>query len=375
MRTSPASARTRALGAGIASAAIVTAATAAVAGGHLHAGTAGGSSYHHVIVIPEENHGYGQIIGSNQAPYINSLASTYGLATNYTAGVPAADHSLPSYLLMTAGTPGVNVNGSDCAPSACPQPEDSVFHQASVAGIGWHGYAESIPSNCDRSATAGLYAARHLPAPYFTDLSDCTTNDTGLTPLASDLTAGLPAAYNMVTPNLADDMHNGSVAQGDAWLRTWVPKMMAGKDYQAGDLAIFITWDEGTGSSNQVATIVISPTTSSVKDATPYTHASLLRTTEDLLGLPALGAAAAAPSMVAGFHLGGGAGPTPTPTSGSPTASPSPSPSPTDSPTASPSGRDRDHRCKAPDAGSSLDRNHRQRCECRGGDRRRCPRR
>ncbi len=265
---------------------------------------AAGSSSRHVIVVPEENHSYDAILGSPDAPYLNSLANTFGLATNYTAGVPESSHSLASYLLMTAGTPGVNVNGSDCSPNACPQPGDNIFHQASVAGIGWHGYAESLPTNCDHSGTAGAYAARHLPAPYFTNLTDCLPNDTDLAPLSDDLANGLPAAYNMVTPNLDNDMHDGSVQQGDRWLQTWVPRMLAGKDYQAGNLTIIITFDEGSAASNKLVTVVISPTTSHIKDATPYTHASLLRTVEDMFGLPRLGAAATASSMAAGFHLG-----------------------------------------------------------------------
>jgi hypothetical protein len=36
---------------------------------------------------------------------------------------------------------------------------------------------------------------------------------------------------------------------------------------------------------------------------TPFTHYSMLRTNEQLLGLPPLGEAAAAPSMAAAFHL------------------------------------------------------------------------
>jgi hypothetical protein len=46
---------------------------------------------------------------------------------------------------------------------------------------------------------------------------------------------------------------------------------------------------------------VISPYTHGVRDATPYTHYSLLRTTEQLLGLRFLGNAASANSMVGKF--------------------------------------------------------------------------
>ena len=42
---------------------------------------------------------------------------------------------------------------------------------------------------------------------------------------------------------------------------------------------------------------MISPYTHGVKDSTTYTHWSLLRTTEELLGLPLLGNAATANSM------------------------------------------------------------------------------
>ncbi len=77
---------------------------------------------------------------------------------------------------------------------------------------------------------------------------------------------------------------------------------MATPQYQTGSTVIFITWDENAGSSgNQIPCIVISPYTHGVKDATPYTHYSLLRTTEELLGLPLLGNAASANSMLGKF--------------------------------------------------------------------------
>src|SRR5579859_5037445 len=52
----------------------------------------------HIAVIVMENHEYGDIIGSRSAPYINSLARRYGLAT----GMYAITHpSLPNYLALT----------------------------------------------------------------------------------------------------------------------------------------------------------------------------------------------------------------------------------------------------------------------------------
>jgi hypothetical protein len=80
---------------------------------------------------------------------------------------------------------------------------------------------------------------------------------------------------------------------------------------------VFITWDEGTGGKNgeacatnttdascQVATIIISPSTpAGATSATLFNHYSLLGTTEQLLGLPALGAASSAALMTNAFNL------------------------------------------------------------------------
>jgi hypothetical protein len=123
--------------------------------------------------------------------------------------------------------------------------------------------------------------------------------------LHNDIAAGLPR-FSFLTPNLCDDMHDCSVATGDAWLQSWVPQMIAGPDYQAGRLAIVITFDENSGTSgNQVYTAVISPfTTPGTQSATAFTHYSLLRTAEEILGVPLLGSAAGATSMRSAFNLG-----------------------------------------------------------------------
>jgi hypothetical protein len=68
---------------------------------------------------------------------------------------------------------------------------------------------------------------------------------------------------------------------------------------------IFIAWDEDSGPcsgcTNRVPLIVISPYTSHVQDGTSYSHYSLLRTTEELLGVPLLGNAVSANSMAGRF--------------------------------------------------------------------------
>src|SRR2546423_1155050 len=54
----------------------------------------------HVFVVVEENHSYSQVIGSSSMPYLNSLASKYGLATQYYANTHP---SIGNYFMMTTG--------------------------------------------------------------------------------------------------------------------------------------------------------------------------------------------------------------------------------------------------------------------------------
>ncbi|MDQ1391006.1 MAG: phosphatidylinositol-3-phosphatase, partial [Acidobacteriaceae bacterium] len=55
----------------------------------------------HVVVVIEENHGYSQVIGSPQAPYINTLASQGALFTNSRA---ITHPSQPNYLALFSGS-------------------------------------------------------------------------------------------------------------------------------------------------------------------------------------------------------------------------------------------------------------------------------
>jgi hypothetical protein len=65
-------------------------------------------SSHHVVVVVEENHGYDSVIGNGAMPYLNSLASQYGLATQYYANTHP---SIGNYFMMTAGQIITNDDG------------------------------------------------------------------------------------------------------------------------------------------------------------------------------------------------------------------------------------------------------------------------
>jgi phosphatidylinositol-3-phosphatase len=257
-------------------------------------------SYAHVIWIWMENKPYGSVIGSSSAPYENALARECGLATDY-RGI--THPSLPNYLAATGGsTFGV---ADDASPAAHPINASSIFGQLTAAGLSWRAYNESMPHTCDLSAS-GTYAVKHNPAAYFTSIrAACAVDDVALDGnLDRDVAAGTLPSFSFITPNLCNDTHDCSVATGDAWLARWVPRLIAGPNYRAGNTLIVLTWDEGVGAANQIPTVVVAPSVPpATRSGVRFDHYGLLRTTEELLGLPPLGAAAGAPSLRADFHL------------------------------------------------------------------------
>jgi phosphatidylinositol-3-phosphatase len=257
-------------------------------------------AYQHVIVIVMENHGFSQVAG--QSPFLNRLAGRCGLAADYRA---VSHPSLPNYLAMTSGSPA-GLAGLDCTPSSsCDTSARSIFAQTS-----WRVFADAMPAPCYRN-NAGEYAARHNPALYYTDpavTSACPSSDlplAGGAGLLKELSAPRALArFVMVIPNLCHDEHDCAVASGDSWLAGLVPQILRSAAYRSGTTALFITYDEDDhAEGNRVYTVVVSPSTRPhTVSSRPYTHASLLRTTEELLGLPVLSAAAAA-SMRPAFNL------------------------------------------------------------------------
>jgi phospholipase C len=267
--------------------------------------------YKHVIWIVMENHSYGAIIGNSSAGYINGLAKSCGLATNYHN---VSHPSLPNYIAMTSGLELSSISQftSNCDPSStCSTSAASIFRQTAS----WKAYEESMPSNCGLR-NSGEYAVRHNPPPYFTNLTGCATKDVPYTQLAGDLARNRLPAFSFITPNLISDMHDGTVAQGDAWLRSNVPTILKSREFRTGTTVLFITWDEGVGGTSnncaantmdvgcRVATLVVSPSTKpGTKSPTLFNHYSLLGTTERLLARPLLGRARTAASMVGAFRL------------------------------------------------------------------------
>jgi len=239
-----------------------------------------------------ENKAYSSVIGSASAPYENQLASQCGSAVNFFA---ETHPSLPNYIAMTSGSPqGIS---DDNPPSSHPLDVPSIFSQL---GTDWRSLQESMPSNC-MLTDANPYAVKHNPAAYYTNVrSNCSTLDVPLAP-----TPDISARFTFVTPNLCNDTHDCSVATGDAWLQTFLGKVFASTEYQAGSTAVFLTWDEDDSShSNHIATIVAAPSvTPGTAPTATFNHYSMLRTTEEMLGLGFVGGATSATSMRPAFGI------------------------------------------------------------------------
>jgi phosphatidylinositol-3-phosphatase len=271
----------------------------------------------HVVWIWMENHSYNTIIGSPYAPYINSLAARYGSATNAWA---ISHPSAPNYVGATSGLPLSSLPPKDC--TTCQQPGPDLFTQ----GETWRAYQESMTTPCQQHASLdGLYVLRHNPPHYFLDIStaDCLANNVPYTALASDLAKHNLPAFSFITPNLVHDMHNGATAAskihtGDTWLANNLPSLLNSPEYKASSMVIFLMWDEGgaggtlkgvdcttsTDNSCHVPLVVISPYgTPGAAPATKVNHYSVLKATEELLGLPKLGQAGTAPDLRAGYGL------------------------------------------------------------------------
>lgn len=282
--------------------------------------------YDHVIWVVMENHSYEDVIGTRgssaarRSPYVNALATRCGLATRSWA---VTHPSLPNYLAAVSGSTGSGAVTSSCRPASCPQRGETIFGQLRATGQSWRVYAEGMPGACRRS-DSGRYVVRHNPPTYFPALAaDCRSSDVALgTPsagrLVSDLTHRRLPALSVVVPDQCHNTHNCPVATGDHWLAQVLPRLLASPDYRRGRTAVFLTWDEGKGGqrgescrttrsrSCHIVTVTISPSTRpGTRSAARLDHFSLLKTTEELLGLPLLGHAAdpTTTSLRGPFHL------------------------------------------------------------------------
>jgi phosphatidylinositol-3-phosphatase len=242
-----------------------------------------------VAVLFLENHGYRQIIGSRQAPFLNRLARQGALETRYYA---VAHPSLPDYLaLLTGSTGGVT---SDC--NTCETSSPTLPGQLQAAHIPWRAYFEGIPSDGYEGRGVGDYSKHYNPFAYSEQVGDGNgrRDVVGFGVLRHDLSRGALPRFSWITPDLLHDGHNASVRASDRFVSRLVPRIV---DALGPHGILFVGWDEAQGAvgpgGGRVALIATGPGARiHARVGVPADHYSLLATLEAGLRLPALGHAA-----------------------------------------------------------------------------------
>jgi hypothetical protein len=255
--------------------------------------------------------------------------------------VTQADCQFFQDFVGTVGEDGVAI-GQGCV---YPPEVKTIADQLESKDLTWKGYMEDMansptePKSCrhpainardsTQSAKADdQYAARHNPFVYFHSIIDrpaCAANDVDLSQLPKDLeSASTTASYSFITPDLCSDGHDepcidgrpGGLESINEFLQTWIPRIAGSPAYADGGLVI-VTFDEAEDDASDCCNEPASPNSpnnggptpgngggrigavllskyikaGSVND-TPYNHYSLLRSTEDMFGLPHLAFAA-----------------------------------------------------------------------------------
>lgn len=232
-------------------------------------------------------------------PYLNSLASQYGLATNYYANTHP---SIGNYFMMTTGQEITNNDGTMTTVTV-----PNIVGNLITAGKTWKSYAESLPSVGYVGGDVLPYVRHHNPLSYFQEVVNSSTQKLNLVPFtqfAIDLANSQLPDFSFVVPNLDDDAHDGTLAQADTWLKTNIAPLIASTAFQKNGL-LLIVFDESystdtTNGGGHVAMVAVGPKVKlGGKSAILYQHENLLKTVTSYLGIDSsnLSKAATASSM------------------------------------------------------------------------------
>lgn len=249
----------------------------------------------HIIIVMLENKGYTSIIGSSNAPYINSLISDPKCAL-FSDSHGITHPSQPNYLHLYSGNnQGVT---NDNAPTGTPYSTCNLGYSLISHTYTFKGYSEDLPSVGSLVTSSGNYVARHSPWNFWIG-----TGTNQLSPTVHQPYTAFPAATNytslptvsFIIPNLAHDMHNptlnGATAtlNGDTWLSTNLPSLITW--VKAHNSLLIIHYDEdesllGQPTANKIPTMFIGSMVQGGTYNNKMNHFSILRTIEDMYSLP-----------------------------------------------------------------------------------------
>ena len=247
--------------------------------------------YQHVVVFSFENRTWSDVglgFSSSTMPYLHALAAQCSFFSDWTETNPQQD-SLTQYIGTISGVNNpYTVN--DCDPSTtCQSTDDNLFRQVRVAGGTARNYVEGATTGCSASGNA----AKHIPALYFygtyTDATGAHNDhdfcNTEVRPYTELDVNNLPT-FAWITPDQCNDGHDCADSVVDSWASTNIQRVLGSAAYRAGTVAVFVWYDE----DYPVPNAQIAPTSHSgnITQRGVGSHAALMKTIEDLLGLPIL---------------------------------------------------------------------------------------
>jgi phosphatidylinositol-3-phosphatase len=236
----------------------------------------------HIVICIMENKGFQQIIDSVAiAPYINALV-TDPLSALFTQSYAITHPSQPNYLEFFSGSnQGMTNNNVPASHFTTPNLARALLD----AGKSFVTYSENLPyTGCD-TVRNGDYERKHNPVANWMGTGVNQVPDSCNQPFTN-----FPVDYNLlptvsyVVPDQANDMHNGTITQGDTWIETHL------NDYvqwaKSNNSLFIVTFDEDNGAyNNRIITIFCGPMVSGGRYAKYMNHYSLLRTIEDMYQL------------------------------------------------------------------------------------------
>ena len=199
----------------------------------------------HIIFVWFENKKYSSIIGSPNAPYINSLVTKGTLFTNMYA---ITHPSYPNYIDFFAGQPNGITNDNCINTTTLTTP--NLYTNLNGAGKSFAWYSEGLPATGNTTCKFGYYAEKHNPTTIFANV-----------PVSRNKTfASFPTDFTKlenvvcISPNLMNDMHDGSVSAGDQWLKTHLSPLV---EWCRTHNSIFVVYfDENDGTEGNRIPVV-----------------------------------------------------------------------------------------------------------------------
>ena len=248
----------------------------------------------HIVIVVEENHSFKQIIGSPKAEYINLLVKEGAVFSNFYA---LHHPSQPNYFVLFSGD-RQGIFDDKCEDNRPLIANSSIGGQLIEYKLTFVGYAEGLPEVGSKKCSMGKYKRKHAPWISFKDIPSSASRPFSDFPIDFNT---LPTLA-MVIPHLDHDMHDPiigpKVKNGDKWLRENLGSYVEWA--KTHNSLLIVTWDEDDRPvliprkatkppANQIPTILIGEMVKSgIVSNNQYTHLDLLRTIQEMYGLPPL---------------------------------------------------------------------------------------